>query len=102
MFIGNKVRKIKDSDFLRVKWEKKDAAIKTAVYFLNEQAQSRSESKISESFPEYLTFDQAERLFQAIQQLTDGSGEVVVKRLELFHRCRQGVLTMVDNAWRYM
>ena len=54
MFIGNKVRKIKDSDFLRVKWERKEAAIKTAVHFLNEQAQSRSESKISENFPEYL------------------------------------------------
>ncbi len=49
MFIGNKVRKIKDSDFLRVKWERKEAAIKTAVHFLNEQAQSRSESKITTS-----------------------------------------------------
>ncbi len=99
MFIGNKVRKIKDSDFLRVKWEKKDAAIKTAVYFLNEQAQSRSESKISESFPEYLTFDQAERLFQAIQQLTDGSGEVVVKRLELFHQTQKGKPSNKNEAY---
>ncbi len=99
MFIGNKVRKIKDSDFLRVKWKKKDTAIKTAVYFLNEQAQSRSESKISESFPEYLTFDQAERLFQAIQQLTDGSGEVVVKRLELFHQSEKGKPSNKNEAY---
>ncbi len=99
MFIGNKVRKIKDSDFLRVKWEKKDAAIKTAVYFLNEQAQSRSESKISESFPEYLTFDQAERLFQAIQQLTDGSDEVVIKRLELFHQTQKGKPSNKNEAY---
>ncbi len=99
MFIGNKVRKIKDSDFLRVKWERKEAAIKTAVHFLNEQAQSRSESKISENFPEYLTFDQAERLFQAIQQLTDSSGEVVIKKLELFHQSEKGKPSNKNEAY---
>ncbi len=86
MLIGNSVRKIKDTDFLRVKWGKKNKAIKKAVQVLNRHLQSRSENRITSDYPEYLTFFQAERLFQAIQQLTNDSNTVTIKKLELFHR----------------
>lgn len=86
MLIGNSVRKIKDTDFLRVKWGKKNKAIKEAVEVLNNHLQSRSENRVTSDYPEYLTFFQAERLFQAIQQLTNDSNTVTVKKLELFHQ----------------
>lgn len=86
MLIGNSVRKIKDTDFLRVKWGKKSKAIKEAVEVLNNHLQSRSENRVTSDYPEYLTFFQAERLFQAIQQLTNDSNTVTVKKLELFHQ----------------
>lgn len=86
MFIGNAVKKIKDTDFLRVKWGKKNKAIKEAVAVLNRHLQSRAENKITSDYPEYLTFFQAERLFQVIQQLTDDSNTVTIKKLELFHQ----------------
>ena len=86
MFIGNTVKKIKDTDFLRVKWGKKNKAIKVAVKILNRHLQSRAENKITSDYPEYLTFFQAERLFQVIQQLTDDSNTVTIKKLELFHQ----------------
>ncbi|MEY8737881.1 hypothetical protein AB9M75_11875 [Lactobacillus sp. AN1001] len=86
MFIGNTVKKIKDTDFLRVKWGKKNKAIKEAVTVLNRHLQSRAENKITSDYPEYLTFFQAERLFQVIQQLTDDSNTVTIKKLELFHQ----------------
>ncbi|WGN89574.1 hypothetical protein [Ligilactobacillus faecis] len=86
MFIGSSIKKIKDNDFLRVKWGSKDNIIKEAVAQLNEQAQSRTDNKIKSSYPKYLTFLQAESLFQMIQQLTEDREPIVIEKLELVHQ----------------
>lgn len=86
MFIGSSIKKIKDTDFLRVKWGSKSNVIKEAVEQFNEQARSRTDEKILSSYPKYLTFFQAESLFQKIQSLTEGKEPIVIEKLELIHQ----------------
>lgn len=86
MFIGSSIKKIKDNDFLRVKWGSKSNVIKEAVEQFNEQARSRTDEKILSSYPKYLTFFQAESLFQTIQYLTEGKEPIVIEKLELVHQ----------------
>lgn len=86
MFIGSSIKKIKDNDFLRVKWGNKANVIKEAVAQLNEQIQSRTDNKIQGSYPKYLTFLQAESLFQMIQKLTEDQEPIVIDKIELIHQ----------------
>ena len=76
MFKGNVLKQIKDSDFLKITWDSKDKkliknAVKDLNTALNEQTNSRTVTKISSNFPEYLTFSQAERLFREFIRKTE-------------------------------
>ncbi|MSE06165.1 hypothetical protein GKC34_10340 [Lactobacillus salivarius] len=67
MFKGNVLKQIKDSDFLKITWDSKDKkliknAVKDLNTALNEQTNSRTVTKISSNFPEYLTFQLEKKL----------------------------------------
>lgn len=92
MFKGNVLKQIKDSDFLKITWDSKDKkliknAVKDLNTALNEQTNSRTVTKISSNFPEYLTFSQAERLFREIIRKTEDNQEIVkITKVEVMHQ----------------
>ena len=92
MFKGNVLKQIKDSDFLKITWDSKDKkliknAVKDLNTTLNEQTNSRTVTKISSNFPEYLTFSQAERLFREIIRKTEDNQEIVkITKVEVMHQ----------------
>ena len=92
MFKGNVLKQIKDSDFLKITWDSKDKkliknAVKDLNTALNEQTNSRTVTKISSNFPEYLTFSQAERLFREIIRKTEDNQEIVkITKVEVMHK----------------
>lgn len=92
MFKGNVLKQIKDSDFLKITWDSKDKkliknAVKDLNTALNEQTNSRTVTKISSNFPEYLTFSQAERLFREIIRKTEDNQEIVkLTKVEVMHQ----------------